>query len=357
MNTDWLLDLESTVKAVFQKPLGGGVVECGVCERRCRIPPGGRGACGNRVNLDGTLYNIGYGLLSALESRPIEIKPFFHFWPGSTAMTFSGYGCNMYCPWCQNYHLSFNKPDPKLHSYTLPEKVVEKALAYRDEGVCASFNEPTIHLEYLLDVFTLASKKGLYSTIVSNGYMSIESLKAMANAGLDALNIDIKGCPETYSSHLHRLDPKIVFRNAVKALEIGLHVEMVFLVVTGANDEDDCIDWVLRNHVELLGEEVPLHVNRYYPAYKYLKPPTDIDLLVKIYNKAKSMGIKYVYVGNIWDPSYEATYCPSCGETLIYRLHYRSLDVRLGTNNSCPKCGQKIPIRGKIVLKRRRFLI
>ena len=60
-----------------------------MCERRCLIDPGQTGFCKTRANIEGRLYTLVYGDLSALESRPIEGKPFFHYWPGSTALTFS----------------------------------------------------------------------------------------------------------------------------------------------------------------------------------------------------------------------------------------------------------------------------
>ncbi|MEM3469111.1 MAG: radical SAM protein, partial [Nitrososphaerota archaeon] len=67
-------------------------VRCTTCMRFCKVREGGKGICGNYANVNGTLLNIGYGLLSSIESRPIEIKPFFHYWPGSSALTFSNWG-------------------------------------------------------------------------------------------------------------------------------------------------------------------------------------------------------------------------------------------------------------------------
>ncbi|RLG74925.1 MAG: hypothetical protein DRO14_05200, partial [Thermoprotei archaeon] len=203
------------------------------------------------------MYNIGYGKVSAIESRPIEIKPFFHFWPGSAATTFSGWGCNFLCPWCQNWSLSKVKPPKESSDIIGPEKVIELAIEWGDDGVCASFNEPTVHLEYLLDVFKLAKARGLYTTIVSNGSLTREALKLLKDAGLDAMNVDIKGCPETYRRFIGIPNPEEVLHTAKYALELGIHVEAVFLVVTGANDWDECVEWVLKSHIKYLGTDVP----------------------------------------------------------------------------------------------------
>ncbi|PUA32320.1 MAG: hypothetical protein B7O98_06575 [Zestosphaera tikiterensis] len=104
-----------------------GVIKCLVCERRCLLTPGRKGVCRNYLNVEGRLEHLGYGRLSAVKSRPIEVKPLFHYWPGSTALTYSTWGCNFYCPWCQNFYLSFNHPrdnDPVIN----PERLVEEAL-------------------------------------------------------------------------------------------------------------------------------------------------------------------------------------------------------------------------------------
>ena len=66
------------------------LIQCLICERKCVLADGLRGFCGNYVNINGELYNLAYGIISALEPRPIEIKPLFHYYPNSVALTFSG---------------------------------------------------------------------------------------------------------------------------------------------------------------------------------------------------------------------------------------------------------------------------
>ncbi len=333
-------------KAVLQIRDKDCRVRCGTCIRRCSIPKGRYGFCRNYKNVDGVLYNVGYGKISAIESRPIEVKPLFHFYPGSSATTFSGWGCNFTCPWCQNWHLS-KYPPPEDGKVVPPEDIIKFALRWGDEGVCASFNEPIIHLEYLLDVFSEAKKHGLYTVIVSNASMTYEALLKLADAGLDAISADIKGCPETYRRFQGIPDPTEILRNLSKAIDLGVHVEAVYLVVTGANDWDECIDWVIDNHLKYLGPDVPLHVNRYYPAYEYTKPATSIDLLFRIYEEAIKSGIKYVYVGNIASIEYMNTKCPNCGKVVIRRVHYGVIDYRLGDDGRCPYCGYRINVVGK----------
>jgi uncharacterized Fe-S radical SAM superfamily protein PflX len=132
-----------TVKeSQFYEKLRNGKVKCGLCERRCEIATGKVGFCRTRMNFGGKLYTLVYGDISAIESRPIEIKPFFHYWPGSTALTFSTWSCNFDCVWCQNFHLSKVAPEPVKAVYHSPEKIVELALAYGTPVYVQVFKNP-----------------------------------------------------------------------------------------------------------------------------------------------------------------------------------------------------------------------
>jgi pyruvate formate lyase activating enzyme len=335
-----------TVREAVLYQTEDGVVQCLLCERLCRIPQGKRGFCGARRNSEGVLYTLTYGHISALESRPIEIKPFFHYHPGSSAMTFSTWGCNLPCPWCQNWHLSRRRADPRRAAYLSPGELVEKALREGDRGVCASFQEPTILFEYLLDVFRLARERGLYSCAVSNGYMTERALEMLREAGMDAINIDIKGDEEVYRKYLGGLRAEVVWRNAEKARELGIHVEMVNLIVTGVNDSREQIKAIVEEHLRRLGSMVPLHFTRYFPAYRFTAPPPQVSLLEDAYNLARDMGVCYPYVGNIPGHRYENTYCHRCGLLLIERDAYSIKSYRVTRDKRCPGCGAEIPLVG-----------
>lgn len=335
--------------ARFQEKLDG-FVRCTACMRFCLVRDGGTGICGNYKNRDGILINIGYGALSSIESRPIEIKPLFHYWPGSSSLTFSNWGCNFYCPWCQNHPISFRRPRENDIRFS-PEDIVKMALSFGDEGLCASFNEPATQVDFLIDTFELGKRNGLYSTVVTNGYFSESSLNALIEAGCDGFSLDVKGCPKAHTKYLRGVDPMKVLQNAKRILDLGAHVEIVFLMVTNFNDEDECIDWLIDKHLSMLGEDIPLHINRYFPAHKYREPPTSLNKLLMARERAKKSGLKFVYVGNLGLSELESTYCPSCGKLLIARSGYNIVSYELDINNSCPRCGCKIPIRGKYIKK------
>ena len=349
MMNNRLIDLPNVRLTPLQERLRGDKTRCLVCERRCVVDSGCYGFCGTKVNIDGKLYTIVYGDLSALESRPIEIKPFFHFWPGSTALTFSTWSCNFTCPWCQNWHLSRVKPDPFNANYVPPERIVEKALG-RDEGTCVSFNEPLLLFEYSLDVFKLARSRGLYNTYVSNGYMTIDALHMLKEAGLDGLKIDVKGGREEYIKY-NSANVDVVWRNAREALRMGIHVEIVYLMVTNATDREEVVVETIERHLSELGPETPIHFTRYYPAYRFHEPPTSVDKLEWAYETARKMGVYYPYIGNVPGHRYENTYCPECGEVLIKRYGMWVTKYRITEDKRCPRCGFRINIRGRYVKK------
>lgn len=343
MNSDDLRHYPSVRKVLlYEKVLHG--VKCKLCERNCVIPEGKRGFCRTRMNIDGRLYTLVYGDINAIESRPIEIKPFFHFYPGSSALTFSTWGCNFPCPWCQNFHLSKRNPEPETANYMAPDALVRMAVDNKDQGLCGSFTEPTMLFEYCLNAFPLARKKGLYTCFVSNGYMSLEALCMLKDAGMDAIKIDMKGNAEVYKKYC-AADSEVVWRNIREAKRIGLHVEVVNLIITGVNDSEACLMEIIKRCREI-DQSMPLHFTRYHPAYQFTSPATKREVLENAYTLAKKAGIKFPYVGNIPGHEYESTNCPSCGEVLITRLSYKVTSYRL-KDKKCPACGEEIPIVGE----------
>jgi pyruvate formate lyase activating enzyme len=301
---------------------------------------GKKGFCKTRIGFEGKVYSLVYGDISAMHSRPIEIKPFFHFYPGSSALTLSTWSCNFPCPWCQNYHLS-RRPPPSLGNFIPPEDVVRRAAAAGDDGICISFNEPTLLFEYCLDLFPLSKERGLYNCFVSNGYMTLEALRMLKDSGLDAIKIDVKGNKEVYESYC-AADSDIVWRNIREANCLGLHVEVVNLIISGLNDDDHCLEEVIQRCREI-DPRMPLHFTRYFPAHQFSSPATEIEVLEKAYAMAKSAGIQFPYVGNVPGHNFENTYCPICGKVLIERRNYRIRALRL-LEGRCAACGEAIPI-------------
>jgi pyruvate formate lyase activating enzyme len=347
-----VLESPTVREALLYEKLAGDNVRCNLCERRCLIQQGQKGFCKTRLNVGGRLYTLVYGDLSALDSRPIEIKPFFHYWPGSTALTLSTWSCNFDCRWCQNNHLSKTELNPFKSRFWPPEKAVERALLGGDDGLCVSFQEPTILTDWATKFFRLGRERGLYCCYVSNGYMTLEALRLLKESGLDGLKIDLKGDAETYQRYCGEAEVDRVWRNIKEAKKLGIHIEVVNLVVTGVNDDEECLRWVIERHLREAGADTPLHFTRCYPAYKFHNPPTKIETLERAYEIAVRAGVLYPYLGNVRGHRCENTYCPNCGESIIQRRGYTVIKYKVTSEKGCPRCGQSIPITGKYVQKR-----
>ncbi len=336
--------MESVRPALLQEPLGdpsGRRVRCRTCERRCVLRPGEAGWCGTRRNQDGTLVTLIYGVVSSLSANPIEKKPLYHFYPGTVALTSGSWSCNFACPWCQNWEISKRPPDGgRLYP---PEVFVEEAIRWDCRGTSISFNEPTLSLEWALDVFRLARRAGLYNTFVTNGYMTEEALELLVEAGLDGMNVDVKGDARAVRRYCGA-DGEVVWRNLRRARELGVWVEVTTLVIPGVNDEPRVLAEIAARIAGELGPDTPWHLTRYYPAYRFTAPPTPVETLEQSHRDARAAGLHYVYIGNVPGHPAENTYCPSCGEMVIRRRGWWRVENRL-REGRCPACGA--PVAGR----------
>jgi pyruvate formate lyase activating enzyme len=332
----------------FAKSAGGFLV-CGLCPHRCRLAPGKTGLCLARKNEAGRLDLPLYGRVTALSFDPIEKKPLYHFRPGSQILSAGFAGCNLRCPFCQNWHIS-RKTDAPGRKIS-PE---ELAAAAKDSGgqIAYTYSEPLIHVEYLLETMTLARSAGVANVLVSNGCVNAEAAAEIVPL-LDAANIDLK-CfsAETYAETLGG-DLDAVKRFIAALYGAGAHLEVTTLVVPGLNDSDGEIDaaadflasLALPSSPEsarraLSGaalRTIPWHLSAYHPAYRWDAPPTDPARLVSLARRARQK-LPYVYTGNI-PGGLSDTACPFCGKTLVSRRGFRVDAGGLASGGDGYRCG------------------
>jgi len=325
----------------------GGKVRCELCERRCEIPEGGRGFCKTRVNVNGRLFTLEYGNISSISANPIEKKPFFHFYPGTKALTVGSYSCNFTCSWCQNWEISKVEPSIYACNFLSVSDFMRKVAYFGCEGTSISFNEPTLMLEYAIDVFREARSRGYYNTFVTNGYMSVRALNLLVESGLDAMNVDVKGCSSAVRRYCGA-DVEKVWRNIRIACEKGVHVEVTTLLIPGVNDDEECLCEIALRIKRFAGENTPWHITRYFPAYKAIEAGlceiTPVEKMEHALRIGKDAGLNYVYLGNVPGHKYENTYCHACGFLLIKRHGFDVICNEL-RSGKCPRCGAEIPIR------------
>ncbi|HPA08122.1 MAG TPA: AmmeMemoRadiSam system radical SAM enzyme, partial [Methanoregulaceae archaeon] len=211
---------------------------------------------------------------------------------------------------------------------------------------CASiswtYNEPTIWHEYPLEMGLLAKQQGLGTVYVTNGYITEEALREIRPV-LDAFRVDIKAFSEEFYRKVCGAKLQPVLDAATLARELGLHIEVVTLVIPGLNDSPDETGALIRWIIEYLGPDTPVHFTRYHPDYQMHEPgPTPLAVLERIYRQARELGLHYPYLGNVFPHRFENTYCPVCGALLIERQGFSSAFRNL-SGKKCTQCGEVIP--------------
>jgi pyruvate formate lyase activating enzyme len=297
-----------------------------------------------RENIGGTLYTLNYASASSVAVDPIEKKPLFNFYPGSTVLSLGSVGCNFRCKHCQNWNISQAELDEVSLREILPEDAVKLAKEYKCKSIAWTYNEPTMWLEYTIDSAKLAKNNGLKSIYVTNGYMTEESLD-MVGPYLDAANVDLKGISEQFYKELCDARMQPVLDNIKRIYDRKIHLEITNLMIPGYNDSEKNIKSLVNFMVEEVGVDVPLHFTRFFPYYELKNvPPTAVADLEKAYKIANGKGMKYVYIGNVPSSMGENTYCHNCGEVLVERNGHQVMANSIKTDKKCPKCGTKSDI-------------
>jgi pyruvate formate lyase activating enzyme len=320
-----------------------GRVICDLCPRLCSLNDGTTGFCFVRRNDGGQLHLITYGRSTGFCVDPIEKKPLNHFYPGTASLSFGTAGCNMGCKFCQAWEITKSREVLQLLSrHATPEMIADAAVRLGCQSVAFTYNDPVIWAEYAIDTARACHERGLKTIAVTAGYINPEPRGEFFSV-MDAANVDLKGFTEDFYQHfcLAHLDPVL---DTLKwmARESATWLEITNLVIPGANDAADDIrrmcDWIVAN----LGAEVPLHFSAFFPAYRMLDtPPTSHETLITAREIGLRAGLKYVYVGNVFDRERESTWCPGCQRLVIGRNWFALGEYHLQENH-CAYCGQSI---------------
>jgi pyruvate formate lyase activating enzyme len=322
-----------------------GRVRCKLCAHRCLIKEGDLGVCGVRQNEGGRLFTMVYGRAVSANLDPIEKKPLFHFLPGTTSFSVAAVGCNFACEFCQNAEISqMPRNQGRIVGHDLPpEEIVAQAKKTSAASISYTYTEPTIFFEYALDTARLATAAGLKNVFVTNGYMTEEALETIGS-DLHAANVDLKAFTKDFYRRLchARLEP--VKETIVRMKARGVWVEVTTLLIPGENDGEEELK-ALAGWLAGVGVDIPWHISRYYPRYRYTKSgPTPTGSIHQAREIGRAAGLHYVYAGNLWGDEGEKTYCHHCGALLIDRTGYTIRANRL-EGGACPKC--RTPLAGE----------
>lgn len=330
-------------EAMLYEKIGDKKVQCNLCAHQCKINEGKKGICLVRENRDGTLYTLVYGRTISQHVDPIEKKPLFNFYPGTTAYSIATVGCNFKCQFCQNWEISQMVRDEHLimGNEASPESIVENAKKYGSKSIAYTYTEPTIFFEYAYDTAKLAHEVDIKNVFVTNGYMTEEAIKKI-EPYLDAANVDLKSFSDDFYRKLcgAKLQPVL---DALKLMKkLGIWVEVTTLIIPTLNDSSEELREIAKFIVNELGEGTPWHISRFYPTYNLTdKPPTPIETIHKAREIGLNEGLKYVYEGNVPGSTGENTYCPNCKNLIIERLGYQIIN-KATKDGKCPYCESRI---------------
>ncbi len=317
-------------------------VQCNLCNHRCIIEEGKRGICGVRENRGGTLFSLVYEKAIASHIDPIEKKPLFHFYPGSTSYSIATVGCNFKCLFCQNADISQmpHDQDRIMGQYLSSEEIVNEASSHGCRSISYTYTEPTIYFEYAYDTAKRASKRDIKNIFVSNGYMTKEALDFIAPY-LDGANIDLKSFRDEFYKKFCKARISFVLDTIKNMKEKGIWIEVTTLIIPGLNDSEEELRDIAK-FLYSIDPAIPWHVSRFQPTYRLLdRPPTPPSTLKKARDIGLSEGLYYVYTGNIPGDEGENTFCHNCNHLLIERFGFSIMTNNL-TNGKCPNCGTRM---------------
>lgn len=271
-------------------------VVCPICPHACSLEEDQIGLCRARKNWSGKVISINYGKITSIGLDPIEKKPLARFMPGSKILSIGSFGCNLSCPFCQNYVIACGDEGSSVRVIP-PEELVDMAIQMipaGNIGVAYTYNEPLIGYEYVLDCSRLVRKSNLKNVVVTNGYVNPKPLNELLPF-IDAMNIDLKGFTSNFYKKLGgRLDP---VKKTIELAAKACHLEITTLIIPGENDGEEEMR-ELSGFLAGLNPDIPLHLSRFFPRHLYAdKEPTPVETVYRLVDIARK-NLNHVYSGN-----------------------------------------------------------
>lgn len=335
---------KSSHPARLWSSLEGERVQCHLSPRECKIPAGGLGYCGVRYNDGGTLVTLNYGKSVPMTQETIETEAVYHYAPGARILSMGNIGCMMHCDFCHNWQTSQARlaRDQDIVAYT-PEQVIEYALRHGIGVLSWTYNDPVVWHEFVTDTARLARQAGLKNLYKSAFYIGPRGIDELLEC-MDIFSLSLKSMNAEHYRKFTGGTLQPVLDGILQVYRAKTaHLELSNLCVTGRNDTLEEAAAVHRWILDNLDAEVPLHYVRFHPDYKYTHVGrTSIAFLEEARSAAIDAGMKYVYLGNVYDTDSVNTYCPGCTAPLVERYGLTA-KVHLD-GNRCPSCGHATPI-------------
>jgi len=321
---------------------------CLLCPHLCDLGVGERGKCLVRQgSSSGIVLDT---KITTIAVEPIEKKPFFHFKPGSNVLSLGNYGCNLDCPYCQNFMVSQRDRSQDAKEFD-PKDIIDLAHEKKVDGICLTYNEPTIYYEYLMKLAKLSYDNDLFFCIKTNALVNIDCWRNMFGM-VSAFNIDWKGDEASYynlnsglsdggysvfKSNLHAALSYFGNTNWKTHIEISIPIEHDW----SADDHfwDEVIDTIKEYEYRRVPQRIAIHLLRLFPANKTTEMPSTSKKLVLDVRKKLIEHFPFVYCQNIFgEDGFRDTVCPKCQQKIISRQGLKSTIHKKAADNSCSDC-------------------
>ncbi len=333
-----------------------GRKRCGVCEYRCTVEPGREGVCKVRVNRDGQLIALNYGVVSRADLELIEARGFVHFFPGAKMFSLGGYGQNF--PSVSGQNIFDELPTGQtLRSLPL-DRLARFPIDQHCRGVVFTFNEPSMWFEYLLDAAKTVKANGMFTALTTNGYMTTDAVEMIGHY-IDGVRVEVNAFTErTFMSLTGQTQFQKVLESATRAQKrFKSHLEISTRLVPGVNDSPDELRRIAGWMKLALGENTPWHIS--------CALPDSDDILWHAKDVGESMGLHYVYARELKgprptqldgsEPIFDTTaggntYCYKCHELIIERSGDAGNETRIIAleGSKCGHCHTELNIHNSI---------
>lgn len=268
---------------------------CRLCPHECQLSEGEMGKCLIRRGSNTMPYSECDSFsISTIAIEPIEKKPLLYFKSGNKTLSLGGYGCSLFCNFCQNFKVSQQKPEKikQLSSVDIINLAKENNLNI----VCFTYNEPTLFYPQILNLSRELNNINIDVVIKTNAYLN-DFYWDHTCRNINAMNIDFKGSEERHVEKLGIKENtyKVILDNIDFAIKSKTHVEISIPIYENHTNEDinPLIDVLKEN------KNVPLHLLRVFPVYKLNGKPTRKDKLEEFKEKLHAYSDK-IHIHNVY---------------------------------------------------------
>lgn len=302
--------------------------QCGVCQWRCRLAPGEAGRCAVRVAGEDGIEVLNDGLISAATFGPIEEHRLWHFFPDTQVLALGGWGYAFPADQQRGQYGGIPADESKRRRLA-PERAAAVALERLCRGVVWSFSDPSVALEYVVDVLKFSRASSRYTALVSTGYATLAALDQIGHY-LDGMSIELRAFDDVAYKRLAGVDEwRGILDVAAQAKQRwSCHIEITTRLHPHVNDTAEQIQalggWIR----DALGPATPWHL---LPGDAGAAAAASVARARRL---AHELGLQYIYGP---EPS-QPTPCHNCGLPLIERSGGASRVVGM-TDGRCTSCG------------------